>query len=189
MKETVWGYWIVALGIFVIVVMMLLQNFTTTSQQDYYLLREITNASMHEAIDLAHFRKTGELRIIKEKFVENWIRRFADTVNINREYDIRFVDIWEAPPKASVQVTSGTGQFATMGEVTEFDIVNRLDVIFEFDPADNSDYFCYFRNPTLGGFRIAGPGDLRAPGQDPPSQIEGEFEEDIYNFGTVNTPQ
>ena len=136
MKESLWGYWIVVLGLFVIVVMMLLQNYTTTSQQDYYLLREVTNAAMHESIDRTHFRVTEgeEIRIVREQFVENWLRRFAETVNINTEYTIRFYDVWESPPKVSVSVTSSTDTHNVGGEVTDLAIHNRLDAIFEFDP-------------------------------------------------------
>ena len=148
MKETLWGYWIIVLGLFVVVVMMLLQSFTTTSQQDYYLLREVTNASMHEAIDYAHFRRTGEVRIVKEKFVENWIRRFAETVNINREYTIRFFDIYEAPPKVSVMVATATDTYITMGDAAQMGIVNRLDMIFEYDPAENPEMTCDWRTGT-----------------------------------------
>jgi len=146
MKETMWGYWLIVLGIFVIVVMMLLQNLTTTGQQDYYLLREVTNAAMHESLDWAHFRLTdgAEIRINKEKFVENWVRRFAETININRYYTISFFDIFEAPPKVSVEVATSTGNFGTMGTIDQFDVVNRLNSIFEFEPVAEPDDICHW---------------------------------------------
>ena len=134
MKETLWGYWIVVLGIFVIVVMMLLQNYTTTSQQDYYLLKEVTDAALHESIDLAHFRNHGELRIIKEKFVENFIRRFSETVNINKTYTISFYDIYEAPPKVSVKIETSTDTYSVWSDSGEMGVVNRLDAILETKP-------------------------------------------------------
>ena len=134
MKETLWGYWIVVLGIFVIVVMMLLQNYTTTSQQDYYLLKEVTDAALHESIDLAHFRNYGELRIVKEKFVENFIRRFSETVNINKTYEISFYDIYEAPPKVSVKIETSTGTYSVWSDTGEMGVVNRLDAILETAP-------------------------------------------------------
>jgi len=134
MKETLWGYWIVVLGLFVIVVMMILQNYTTSNQQDYYLLKEVTDAAMHDSVDLAHFRGYGELRIIKEQFVENFLRRFSETVNINRTYEISFYDIYEAPPKVSVSVRTSTGLYGVGGEMNEFEIANRLDAILETAP-------------------------------------------------------
>ena len=93
MKESYWGYWLIILGIFIISVMLLLQNYTTTNEQDIYLIKEITDAAMTDALDLAHYRKYGEIRIIKEKFVENFVRRFSETININKTYKIGFYDI------------------------------------------------------------------------------------------------
>ncbi len=131
MKEGVWGYWIVVLGLFIIVVMMLLQNYTTTNEQDYILVKEVTSASLEESIDLAHYRKYGELRIVKEKFVENFLRRFSETVNINKDYRIQFYDIYEAPPKVSVKVTTNTGTYRVFGDSTSAGVVNKLDAIIE----------------------------------------------------------
>ena len=51
MKESLWGYWLILLGIIIITVMILLQNYTTTNQQDYYLAREVTYAAMYDAVD------------------------------------------------------------------------------------------------------------------------------------------
>ncbi len=132
MKESMWGYWIIVLGLFVLVVMMLLQNYTTTSEQDYYLLKEITDAAMSESVDLAHFRKYGEVRIVKEKFMENFLRRFAESVNLNKTYDIAFYDIYESPPKVSVKVTTRAGTFKVMSDADDYEVVNRLDAILDF---------------------------------------------------------
>ena len=44
MKESYWGYWLIVLGIFVIVVLMLIQSVTSTNTQDYYLVKEFTVA-------------------------------------------------------------------------------------------------------------------------------------------------
>ena len=40
MKESLWGYYLVLLGIMVSTVMILMSNMVTTNQQDYYLLKE-----------------------------------------------------------------------------------------------------------------------------------------------------
>ena len=107
MKASIWGYWLIALGIFVFVIMMLVQSFTTTSTQDYYLVKEVTDAALVDAIDFAHYRVTGELKINREKFVENFVRRFAETITVsNDEYKIDFFELYEAPPKVSVLVLS-----------------------------------------------------------------------------------
>ena len=39
MKESLWGYWIIILGIFILTVMMLFNNYTTTNEQDYILIK------------------------------------------------------------------------------------------------------------------------------------------------------
>ena len=51
MKESYWGYWLIVLGVFVILIMLLVQNVTATNTQDYYLAKEIAEASMIDAVD------------------------------------------------------------------------------------------------------------------------------------------
>ena len=111
--------------------MMLLQNYTTTNEQDYYLVKEVTEAALSDAIDWAHYRKYGEMRIVKEKFVEDFTRRFSETVNINKTYNIKFYDIYEAPPKVSVKVTTQTDSFSVFGNTDSVNVVNKIDSIIE----------------------------------------------------------
>ena len=77
MKETFWTYLLIVLGLFVIVVMMLIQDLTGTSEEDYYLTKEVIHAARIDSIDYGVYRQYGDIRIIKEKFVENFIRRFS----------------------------------------------------------------------------------------------------------------
>lgn len=133
MSESYWGYWLIVLGIFVIVIMMLVQSVTTTSTQDYYLLKEATEASMIDAVDLSYYRMYGELKINREKFVENFLRRFSETVNISTTYKVEFYDLYEVPPKVSVRVSSRTNTFTIAGESTSFDVVNKIDAILEYE--------------------------------------------------------
>ena len=93
-------------------VMILLQNYTTTNEQDYYMIKEVLEASMYEAVDYGYYRDTGELKMNTEKFVENFIRRFSETVNINKKYTLTFYDIYEMPPAASVSIATKTNQSA-----------------------------------------------------------------------------
>ena len=129
MKESMWGYWIVVLGISIMSVMVLLQNYTTTSEQDYFLIKSVLEASMYEAVDYGYYRDTGTLKMNTEKFVENFVRRFSETVNINKTYEINFYDIYEEPPAASVSVTTGT-QATNSGNdargTESNDVTNRL---------------------------------------------------------------
>ena len=129
MKDTYWGYWLIVLGIFVVVVMMIINNITTTKSQDYYLVKEIAQASMIDAIDYAYYTDWKELRINKEKFVESFIRRFADSVTLSDTYTIEFYDLYEAPPKVSVRVQSDTNTFSVMGDTETFDVVEKVDAI------------------------------------------------------------
>ena len=129
MKNSYWGYWLIILGIFVIVIMMIINNITTTKSQDYYLVKEIAQASMIDAIDYSYYSDWKELRINKEKFVESFIRRFADSVTLKDTYTIEFYDLYEAPPKVSVRVQSATNSFTVMGDTESFDVVERVDAI------------------------------------------------------------
>lgn len=129
MKDTYWGYWLIILGIFIVVVMMIVNSITTTKSQDYYLVKEITQASMLDAVDYNYYRDWKELRINKEKFVESFIRRFADSVSLSSTYTIEFYDIYEAPPKVSVRVSSTTNSFSVMGDSRQFDVVEKVDAV------------------------------------------------------------
>ena len=134
MKESYWGYWLILLGVFVIIIMLLIQNVTSTNTQDYYLVKEITEASMLDAVDYGYYRQYGEVRIIKEKFVESFLRRFAESANLSTTYNISFYDIYEAPPKVSVKVSSKSNTFNIMGYSSTFDIVNKIDAVLELNP-------------------------------------------------------
>lgn len=138
MRESFWGYWIILLGIFVIVIMMLVSNLTTTNTQDYYLIKEVTEASMVDAIDYAYYRQSGELKINREKFVESFLRRFAENVALST-YQVDFYGIYESPPKVSVRVTTKSASYTVAADPTSFDIINRIDAIFEYDGAVTSD--------------------------------------------------
>lgn len=131
MKDSYWGYWLIVLGIAIVVVMLLINNITTTSSEDYYLVKEIAQAAMVDAVDYAYYRQYSELRIHKEKFVENFVRRFAESVSLSNTYDIEFYDIYEAPPKISVRVSSKSNTYNIFGDATNMDIVEKVDAILE----------------------------------------------------------
>lgn len=131
MSQSIWGYWLIALGIGVITVMMLVQNYTTINQEDYYLLKEVTQASMNDAIDYSHYRNYGELKINREKFIENFIRRFSESVKGNKNYKLDFYDIYETPPKVSVKVSTKTSSFDISSDTMDLDVTNSIDAILE----------------------------------------------------------
>ncbi len=131
MKESYWGYWLILLGIFVIVVMMLIQNATTTNTQDYYQLKEVANSALYDSVDYAYYSQTGQVRIMKEIFVANFLKRFASTISLTDTYNVDFYDLYESPPKVSVKITTQSGNFIVNGENTSVDIVNSIDLIAE----------------------------------------------------------
>ena len=131
MKEAYWGYWLMVLGVFIIVVLLLVQNFTSTNTQDYYMVKEITESAMTDAVDYGYYRDYGEVKINKEKFEEVFLRRFAEEASLNTTYEIEFTEIYEAPPKVSVKVSSKTSTFNINTDSTQFDIVNNVDGILE----------------------------------------------------------
>ncbi len=131
MKETYWGYWIVIFGVGVVVILLLIQNVTSNSTEDYYTLKQISEAAMFDAIDYGYYREYGELKINREKFIENFLRRFAEVASLTTKYTITFAGIYEAPPKVSVEITSETNTFVISTDSEEFDISNRVDEILE----------------------------------------------------------
>jgi hypothetical protein len=141
MKESYWGYWFIILGLFVVSILLLTNDATTTSTQDYYQLKEVANSAVYDSVDYGYFQLTGELRIHKEVFVENFLRRFAETVSPSNTYDVEFYDLYESPPKVSIRVATKTdgfiiGRDTGADATTQLDVVNSIDLIVEFDNKD-----------------------------------------------------
>ncbi len=97
---------------------------------------------MMESVDYAYYRKYGDLRINSEKFMENFIRRYSEIITINKTYKIKFYDIYESPPKVTVEISTRSSQILINNSSTTFDITNRLDAILEMysttDPTSNN---------------------------------------------------
>lgn len=130
MNESFWGVLIITLGIISISFIVFFQNLTNTEEHNYNLLRETTEAAMYDAIDMASYEATGEVRINREKFVENFVRRFAENAQLARNYKIEIYDVMETPPKVSLKVTSTTSGVVN-NESVKIDSVNQLDAILE----------------------------------------------------------
>ncbi|MBO5095513.1 MAG: hypothetical protein J6B98_01395 [Bacilli bacterium] len=130
MKETFWGVAVVALGLLAIFFLYFFQSITNTDEHNYHLLKEATEAAMYDALDLASYRESGTIRIDREKFVENFLRRFAESATLSKTYKIEIYDVNELPPKVSLIVSSSETTGLT-GELLEFDISNRIDAILE----------------------------------------------------------
>lgn len=124
---------LIVLGLIGIGVIMLFQQLTTSSENDYYLLKEITNAAMVDSIDIAYYRETGDLKIVREKFVENFTRRYSEsTLFIGTKYVISFYDIMEIPPKVTVLINTGFENYRIYNNVDTYNVQNTLTGILEY---------------------------------------------------------
>ncbi len=130
MKESVWGYAILTMGIIAIMVVWFLSNVTNTDQQNYNLLKETVEASMMDSIDLAVYRTDGKIKINEEKFIENFVRRFAENASLSESYRIEIYDINEEPPKVSLKVYTSP-EINVEGEIISFNVSNNIDAILE----------------------------------------------------------
>ena len=54
MQSSYWGYWLVVMGVAIVGLMISVQGITTNTTQDSYAIREITDASMLEAVDYGY---------------------------------------------------------------------------------------------------------------------------------------
>lgn len=136
-------------GIIGIVFIVLFQDITVNNESEYYILKEAMEASMIESIDLTCYRNAnakiedsnnecgnGKVKISEQKFVENFTRRFVESISGNvSDYKLEFYDIIESPPKATVVIKSRTEENGLFEEST-FTVVNNLDGILE----TNEDY-------------------------------------------------
>ncbi len=136
MKESFWGYFLIALGVVILIIILMVQRITVTNEEDFYLGREVLEASMYDAVDFGTYESTGKLVMSKEKFVEVFLRRFAESItNNNMEgYQIDFYDIHEYPPKATVKISTKTGETVIKDDLVDLDINTYLTGIIETYP-------------------------------------------------------
>ena len=123
---------IIMLAMFTFGVINIASSYQTGNELDYYLLKETTEAAMVDAIDIGYYRLSGGLyRMDKEKFAESFLRRLAQNVSNDREYDIKFYDINETPPKVTIKIDSSTA--------TSFngDISNKISSVMETNYKEN----------------------------------------------------
>ncbi|MDD6224114.1 MAG: DUF5411 family protein [bacterium] len=123
------------LGALALAMINVIEDMQAGNDLDYYLLEETTEAAMIDAIDIGYYRLSGGvLRIDREKFLESFIRRFAQSVNRDKDYDIQIIDLNETPPKVSIKVDSKT--IASFnGE--QLGIENKVDAILETKYEEN----------------------------------------------------
>ena len=129
---------LIMIGLFGILIILLFNEITVSNEQDYYTLKDATEAAMIESVDVAYYRLTGEIKISKEKFVENFTRRFVETSTFGQgNYDIQFYQIVECPAKVSLRIVDSTNSyniyntFSTELDATQLNIVNELSAILD----------------------------------------------------------
>lgn len=130
MRESVWGYAVIVLGVLAIMIICFFGNNTKIDQHNYNLLKETVESAMYDSIDLSAYRDKGVVKIIEAKFIENFIRRFAENADLSNTYVIEIYDVLEAPPKVSLVVKSPNKTTAT-GEIVKFNMVNNIDAVLE----------------------------------------------------------
>lgn len=134
MRESFWGVMIVVLGIISMFLVYFFQNITNTGDHNYELLKETTEASMYDALDLAAYRYDGSVRIDREVFVESFFRRFAQNATLQHQYHIIIYDVHEEPPKVSIKISTlgaETTTTLTTGQATSFLLTHTIDAILE----------------------------------------------------------
>ena len=131
MKESIYGYYLILFGITVFMFMVIINEMTTTNQQDYYMLKEITNASMIDSVNWGYYREYGEVRIDSQVFAEVFLRRFAQSVSKSNNYQIDIYSVYENPPSVNIVVKTDTGDFRINGTENKLDVFNSYDAILE----------------------------------------------------------
>ena len=146
------------MGILGVVLINIFGNIVISNEQNYYLLKEVTEAAMFDAVDLNAYRegvgwdgvtrytdpqsmhceagKPGTIRIVEQRFVESLTRRFAESASLNRQYYLIVHDIDECPPKVSVSLISSerfslVELFNVYYDSPETDIINSITGILE----------------------------------------------------------
>ena len=132
MKESVWGYMVIVIGIVMIFLIFFVQNITNTDEHNMTLLKEVTEASMNDAIDWDTYKTSGEVKISKEVFIETFIRRFAENAQLSSTYKIEFYKINEEPPLVNIRVLS-TEKSNIYGEEENYTLTNTINAILETD--------------------------------------------------------
>ena len=128
MKDSIWAFFMIMFGIIVIVFIFFIQRTTNADQHNYTLLRETVEAAMYDAIDQDAYTNQNVVKINQQKFIESFLRRFAENASLGKTYVVEIYDINETPPKVSIKVSS-TENGAS--EVLDFDLVNKVDAILE----------------------------------------------------------
>ena len=183
MKWSFTSVGLIMFGIIGAAIIILFQNLTTNNENDYYLLKEVTEASIFDAIDYKAYRETGQLKIKEKVFVESFTRRFAEsTLFDGSSYTIKMFDIMESPPKVTILIDNGIGKYTIYDDTSDYNVVNSLSGILEY----NNSKIINVKDNSM--FYIGNEGGL---GENSKSSITGSYhskmyERDYYSFIGIN---
>lgn len=134
MHESFWGTFIISAGVIIIALIFFMQKVTNNDEQLSTILKNTTEAAMLDSVDYnAYYQGSTEgkvIRINREAFVENFIRRFSENASLTNTYVVEFYDINEYPPKVSIRVKTKTGG-VVMDQEFDFTSSNQIDAILE----------------------------------------------------------
>lgn len=135
MSESFWGTFIISAGVIIIALIFFMQKVTNSNEQIYNLLKQTTEAAMMDSVDYESFYQDTNggvktVRINREAFVENFIRRFSQNASLTNTYVVEFYDINEYPPKVSIRVKTKNGA-VVMNQEIDFDSTEQIDAILE----------------------------------------------------------
>lgn len=135
MKWSFAGIGVIVAGMIGLMLLILFGDITVSNEGDYYLLKEITESAMVDSIDVTYYRSTGSIKIVKEKFVENFTRRYSESTQYGSvDYKINFYQILESPPKVSVVIDNGIGIYSINNDATNYRVSNSINSIIEYNP-------------------------------------------------------
>ena len=106
--------------------------FNTTS--DYHVV--LNSSYLNEDVSKCQFL-VGETKIIKDVFMESFIRRYVNNLNNNKSYKVTIQEVIEYPPKVSVRIDTSNTYNSTESKTYEFNydsdynIQNQIDAILE----------------------------------------------------------
>ena len=125
---------IIIMASLTLIIINVISSYSTGGEVDFYLVKETSESALKESLDPFFLSRNGVIRMDKEKFMESFIRRFADNVNDTREYTIGFYGLNEVPPKVSIKIDSATA-LSFEGEAAV--ISTTINQLAEMTPTEN----------------------------------------------------
>ena len=124
---------IILMSLIALLLLNVLTNYSTGGELDYYLVKETADAAAVDALDVSYMKECGLIRMDKEKFVESFVYRFVNSVDGTRDYNVKFYDINEVPPRVSIKVDSLTVLSVNSNGKDGNDSLQAADITTSYD--------------------------------------------------------